>query len=71
MVTCSMKDIWKKPFSPAAGIQSHLRRFQLVLGKSPGSKRLPFSSTQTEYPFSASRSAETLPPNPEPMTIQS
>ncbi len=48
MVTCSMKDIWKIPFNPAAGIQSHFFRSQLVLGKSFGSKRLPFSSTQTE-----------------------
>ncbi len=33
--------------------------------------RRPASSTATRQPFSASRSAATLPPKPEPMTIQS
>ena len=40
-------------------------------GSSSSAKRRPHSSTPTEWPFSDSRSAETLPPKPEPMTSQS
>lgn len=40
----------------------------MVFGKSFAVHRFPISSTPTEYPFSASRQAETLPPKPEPTT---
>ena len=53
------------------GIHRYLRTDQLVLGKSSSRNRLPRSITQTEYPFSASRIAATLPPNPEPTTMKS
>ena len=42
--------------------------FQLVRAKSSPRHRFPISSTPTRCPFSLSRSAETAPPKPEPMT---
>ena len=65
------KDIWKMPRIPRAGFHIQLRRSQLDLAKSSFANRRPFSRTRTRWPFWASRSAETLPPNPEPMMIQS
>jgi len=43
-----------------------LFRSQFVSGKPSVFQRIPISRTATEYPFSDRRSAETLPPNPEP-----
>jgi hypothetical protein len=48
-----------------------LRTRQDVRGNSSSAKRRPASSTATRYPFSTSRSAATLPPNPEPMITTS
>src|SRR5579859_5543814 len=44
---------------------------QLVRGNEWSAQRRPISMMATRYPFSASRSAETLPPNPEPITMKS
>gem|GEM_PF-6847314 len=59
------------PFSPRAGAHRKSRRRQEVLGRVFSSNLRPASSTPTEYPFSVSRSAATLPPNPEPTTTTS
>src|SRR5262245_6426188 len=56
---------------PSAGRHIQRRRFQFVFGKSSGPRRRPFSSRRTRYPFSTSRSALTLPPKPDPMTMKS
>src|SRR6266545_124094 len=59
------------PCSLSAGFQRYFRTFQFVRGWSAGRQRLPISSTATRQPFSDSRSADTAPPNPEPMTTKS
>ena len=59
----------KNPNSFSPGRHTQRRVFQFVLGKSSGFQRLPISITATAYPFSASRQAETLPPNPDRATL--
>ncbi len=54
------------PYRPSFGAHNHRLRRQLVLAKSSSSNRRPASTTPTRYPFSTSRNALTLPPNPEP-----
>ena len=70
-MTCLRNVILKMPRNPTPGSHSHFGRFQLLFGKSSAEKRVPFSSTTTRQPFSARRSAETLPPKPEPTTAKS
>src|SRR5438034_10310535 len=59
------------PKQPRAGAQRKFLRSHEVFGNSSSAKRRPASSTATRYPFSASRRAATLPPNPEPTTTTS
>ena len=66
------------PVMPNCGAHMYLEIRHDVFGKalcrcpgtgSAGSSNLrPASSTPTRYPFSVSRRAATLPPNPEPIT---
>ena len=67
IATCLKIRKLKNPKKFIAGRQIHFGVFQLVLGKSFASQRFPISITATEYPFSESLCAETLPPNPEPI----
>ena len=71
MVTWRKKVILNRPLQPKTGSHNHLRKFQFVFGKSLGLNRLPFSTTRTRYPFSASRNALTDPPNPDPTMTKS
>ena len=63
--------IRKIPRSPNRGIQKYFRRFHADFANSSSPYRRPASTTPTLYPFSASRSALTDPPNPLPITSQS
>src|SRR5271166_5723076 len=71
MVTCRKKRMLKNPCSARPGRQNQRRKDQLVCGRFSGVQRRPISITATLYPFSTSRCAVTLPPNPEPMTMKS
>jgi hypothetical protein len=59
------------PVQSTAGAQRNFQNVQFVLGKSLACHRFPLSMTQTEWPFSASLRAATLPPKPEPITMWS
>src|SRR5947207_3063212 len=58
----------RMPWQKRLGIHRNRRTFQLVRAKSDAFQRLPASSTATRWPFSASRSAATEPPKPDPTT---
>jgi len=51
------------------GTHKNFFKFQLLFGKSSAFHHLPFSITNTEYPFSDKRIADTEPPKPEPITM--
>src|SRR5262249_30765259 len=59
------------PNISSSGCHRNLRMSQLVWGRSSSFQRLPDSITPTRKPFPVARSAATLPPNPEPITITS
>src|SRR5262249_39217482 len=61
----------RMPLRPSFGAQKWRESCQAEVGRSSSRKRRPHSSTATREPFAASRTAATLPPDPEPMTIQS
>ncbi len=59
------------PYHPSRGANRNRDLSQEFFAYDASSNRAPASSTATRYPFSVSRSAVTLPPNPEPMTTTS
>jgi hypothetical protein len=71
MARCRKTRAVKKPCIRSRG--SHRSFVALVDAAAmvAASTRLPCSRTSTRYPFSARRSAATLPPKPLPTTITS
>jgi hypothetical protein len=55
------------PYQPSFGANRNRLLSHEFFANPASSNRAPASRTATLYPFSVSRSALTLPPNPDPM----